>query len=63
MDDRITMDPTAVWVTLVALLRQLHEAPENQEARAEATDCLVSLARWIGRGGFPPDRDRLIQGD
>ena len=55
------MDPNATWQMLCEYLRALHQDPHDEELRANVSELLLTLMRWIRRGGFPPmiNQDQL----
>jgi hypothetical protein len=48
------MDPNATWQMLCDYLRTLREHPDDEELRVNVLELLGVLARWLRRGGFPP---------
>ena len=48
------MDPNATWQMLCDYLRALYQDPHDEELRANASELLRALTRWLRSGGFPP---------
>ncbi len=55
------MDPDATMRQIVSCLATLRKG-DDDEARAELVEHLRDLAKWLERGGFPPQGIYIEQG-